>query len=44
MDLEVMTFEGVDRIEEAVDRGDLWSVVNTATPFGFIKSDIFSIS
>jgi hypothetical protein len=30
MDLEVMTSAGVDRIRMAVERGNLWAVVNTA--------------
>jgi len=30
MDLEVMTSEGVDRIHMALDRSNLWAVVNAA--------------
>jgi len=30
MDLEVMTSEDVDRIHMAVDRGNLWAVMNMA--------------
>jgi hypothetical protein len=33
MDFEVVTSEGVDRIHVAVERDNLWAVVNTAIYF-----------